>query len=359
MNRVMRSSQPTVQTVVAHEVDDTASAFGYKAVRLGLGNGPTVHRQIELDGVSVQSGSIGFPTAGRLTLPDDQISVAWCVTAPPGTLWNEHDFTPGTMISWGPGSEATWLNREGVAVQIAFVDEQAIRSIADALEERITMPEPGAVVRMPESTRVRRLGALLASFGDPLDTSAVLPASPTALLGSLTHVLAENAHRAPATRARGLDSRSLVTTCVRCRRPPLDRRDVPRGPRLGTPAAQSLQRCVRHGPGRIPPASLAHPGTQPTSAGRHLDGHRGRVRSRLGSPRPILPSLPVGVPRGAEPHARRGSTGRGVADANSLGLIPSPALSRPTCGGVPTPDRLRAPHTPLSASPGHPARSGR
>jgi AraC-like DNA-binding protein len=58
------------------------------------------------------------------------------------------------------------------------------------------------------------LSALLASFGDPLDTSVVLPDSPTALLGALTHVFAENAHQPSAARCKGLDSRHLVRRCV-------------------------------------------------------------------------------------------------------------------------------------------------
>jgi len=209
-----QNSQLIERTIVAHELDDVASAFGYKAVRLGLGNGPNLHRQIGFDGVSVQSASIGFPTAGELTLRDDQVAVGLCVRAPQGATWSGIDFVPGAMMCWGPGSEGTWLNREGLSVQFAFVDELAIRSTADALKARIRLPRRGEVVRLPETASGRRLGMLLASLGDPFDTSVVLPDSPTELLVALTHVLADNARRPPAARVRGLDSQLIVRTCV-------------------------------------------------------------------------------------------------------------------------------------------------
>jgi len=206
--------QPIVRRVVAHELDDVVSAFGYKAVRLGLGNGPNVHRLVGFDGVSVQSASIGFPNAGELTLRDDQIAVALCVRAPEGALWSEHDFMPGTMMCWGPGAEATWINREGFSVRFAYVDELAIRSMAETLKHRIRLPEPGAVVQLPQTASVRRLIPLLASFGDPLDTSVAPPDNPTGLLVALTHVLAECARRPSAARVRGLDSQLIVRTCL-------------------------------------------------------------------------------------------------------------------------------------------------
>jgi len=202
------------RTVVAYELDDVAHAFGYNAVRLGLGDGPNRHRQIGFDGVRVQSASIGFPNAGELTLRDDQLAVALCVRAPQGALWSEHEFIPGTMMCWGAESVGTWLNREGLSVRFAFVDELAIRSMAELLNQRIRLPRPGAVARLPETASVRRLGMQLGSFGDPLETSSVLPNSPTGLLVALTHVLAENARRPPAAKARGLDSRRIVRACV-------------------------------------------------------------------------------------------------------------------------------------------------
>jgi len=211
---VAQGAQPIERTVVAYELDDVTSAFGYKAVRLGLGNGPNAHKQIGFDGVLVQSASIGFPNAGALTLRDDQVAVALCVRAPQGALWSEHDFMPGTTMCWGPGAEATWLNREGFSVRFAFVDELAVHSMAETLKQRIRVPKPGAVLRLPETASARRLGLLLASFGDPLETSVVLPDRPTELLVALTDVLAENAPRSSAARVRGLDSQLIVRTCV-------------------------------------------------------------------------------------------------------------------------------------------------
>jgi AraC-like DNA-binding protein len=211
---VAPESQRIERTIVAIELDDVSSAFGHKAVRLGLGNGPNLHREIGFDGVRVRSASIGFPNAGELTIGDDQVAVALCVRAPQWALWSGHDFMPGTMMCWGPGSEGTWLNPEGLSAQIAYVDALAIHSMAETLKERIRLPRPGEVVRLPKTASVLRLGMLLASFGDPLDTSVVLPDSPTELLVALTHVFAENARRPSAAGVRRLDSRLIVRTCV-------------------------------------------------------------------------------------------------------------------------------------------------
>jgi AraC-like DNA-binding protein len=208
------NSRRIVRTVLAHELDDYAASFGYRAVRLGRGSGPNVHRQITFEGIQLQSGLIGFPNAGEKTIPDHQLVVGLSVRGPPGSRWSEHDFSAGTMLLFGPQADATWVNPEGASVQIAHVDLLALRSMAATLGERVRLPEPGSVTLLHPTTSVRRLGSLLGSLGNPLDASVVLPHNPTELLVAVTHVLAETARRSPTPTNRRIDSRRLVRTLV-------------------------------------------------------------------------------------------------------------------------------------------------
>jgi AraC-like DNA-binding protein len=211
---VPENSRRTVQTVVASELDDYAASFAYRAVRLGRGSGPNVHRLITFDGIQLQSGLIGFPVAGQKSIPDDQLAIALNVCGPPGSRWSEHDFSVGSTLLFGPSAEAAWVNPEGLSVQLAHVDLLAIRSMAARLGERVRMPEPGAIMRLHQTTSVRRLGSLLETLGSPVDASDVLPHSPTELLVAVTHVLAETARRSTAPTNRRIDSRRLIRTCV-------------------------------------------------------------------------------------------------------------------------------------------------
>jgi AraC-like DNA-binding protein len=208
------NSQGMVRTIVAHELDDYAASFGYRAVRLGRGSGPNVHRRITFEGIQLQSGLIGFPVAGQRTIAGHELVVALSVCGPPGSRWSEHDFSVGSMLLFGPQAEATWLNPERLSVQIAHVDLLAIRSMAAALRERVRLPEPGSIMCLHQTPSVRRLGSLLRSLGSPVDASVALPDSPTELLVAVTHVLAETARRSPAPRTRRIDSGRLVRLCV-------------------------------------------------------------------------------------------------------------------------------------------------
>jgi AraC-like DNA-binding protein len=207
-------SRGIVRTIVAHELDEYASHFGYKATRLGLGRGPNVHRQIGFEGIQLQSVLNGFPVGGGKTIPEHQLYVGLSVCGPPGARWCEQDFSAGTVMLLGPQAEATWVNPEGAMVQLAHVDLSAIRSMAATLRARVHLPQAGSVTRLHQTTSVRRLGSLLASLGNPVDASGAPHCNPTEVLIAVTHVLVEAARRPLAPTARRIDSSHLIHTCV-------------------------------------------------------------------------------------------------------------------------------------------------
>jgi AraC-like DNA-binding protein len=204
--------------VVADEVDEYSGAIPglyLDVVRTGIGFGPNIVRSAELNGVTFASGAIGFPILGRTEIADTHIALVSIKTAPLGSRWCGIDLTPGTLLLYGSDAKHTGISPAGIEYQLALLDLQSLREIADRIEMPLHPPAHGSVRELRHGRDHSRMSILMNSVGDLGADSPPTQWNADTVRYSALKLLSIDPSRPWRRAGLGkIDDRSVVELCV-------------------------------------------------------------------------------------------------------------------------------------------------
>lgn len=208
-----RASFAVVEDTDGYET--SVHGVGIKSIRTGRGLGPNRVLAVNADGFVVTSVDVGFPMLNRTSMADDRILLAFIRSAPSGARWSAIDLRPGTVIMYGPGAKHIGINPAGLSFAFAVAKVGVVEELADRLGRRFRPPPRGRVSTLPPLPQATAFGDTLSSFVQTAAVSTTLQANRhDDVLYRVTAVLSDDRPSRSIKRARRIDTRHIVHTCI-------------------------------------------------------------------------------------------------------------------------------------------------
>ena len=162
-----RESQRVTRVNAVEEVDAYESSVGgvtVTGVRIGKGSGPNTVLSTAGDSFVANSIKMQFPMANRSSFSDSTVLAACVRSAPAGATWVGRDLDPGAVVLYGPGSEHTAMNPEGLEFDFVVTSVDDFARVADELQLAVKAPRRGQALFLDGTRGVRRFSRELSDL---------------------------------------------------------------------------------------------------------------------------------------------------------------------------------------------------